>query len=60
MYFFFFLWLSTSALLTLVAGLMKFYLALYCFFFLSFLALSEGLESWLEVGTEALALDLSL
>ena len=28
-------------------------------FFLSFLALSEGSESWVEVGTKTLALDLS-
>ena len=46
-------------LLTLVAGVES-RLTLYYFFFLSFLALLEGPKSWVGVGTEALALDLSL
>ena len=56
--FFFVLWLPTSALLTPVAGVES-RLALCYFFFLSFLALLEGSEFWVEVGIEALALDLS-
>ena len=55
---FFALWSPTSALLTPVAG-MESRLALCCFFFLSFLTLLEGSEFWVEVGMEALALDLA-
>ena len=58
MSFFFLLWSLTSSLLTLVAELES-RLALCYFFFLSFLALLEDLESWVKVSTEALALDLS-
>ena len=54
---FFVLWSPTAALLTPMAGIES-RLALFCFFFLSFLALSEGSEFWVEVSTEALALDL--
>ena len=52
---FFFFLLPTSALLTPVAGVeeslnsLESFLFLYCFFFLSLLALSEGLEPWVEV-----------
>lgn len=59
MSFFIFLCSPTFALLTLVARSMESRLVLCCFFFLSFLALSEGLKSWLEIGMETLALDLS-
>ena len=59
MSFFFVLWSPTSALLTLVAKVES-RLALCYFFFLSFLALLEGSKSWVEVGMEALALDLSM
>ena len=57
MFFFFVLWSPTSALLTPMAGV-KSRLALYNFFFLSFLALLEDSESWVGVGMETLALDL--
>ena len=59
MFFFLFLWLQTFALLTPVAGLVESRLVLCYFFFLSFLALLEGSESWVNVGIEALALALS-
>ena len=59
MSFILFFWLSPSALLTMVAGLVESYLFLYCFF-LSFLALLKSLESWVEMGTKILALDASL
>ena len=58
MSFFFVLWSLTSALLTPVSGVES-RLALCYFFILFFLALLEGLEFWIEVGTEALALDWS-
>ena len=58
--FFFFLLLSlTFAMLTLVAELVESHLSSCYLFFLSSLALSKGLEFWVEAGTEALALNLS-
>ena len=61
---FFLLFLSpTLATLTLMAGVVELLefsksleslLSLCCFFFLSFLVLVEGSESWVEVNTEAL------
>lgn len=49
------------AALTLIAGLVESRIFFHYFFFLSFLALLKGLESWVELGIEILeALDLSL
>ena len=57
MSFFLLLWSPIYALLSPMAEV-KFYLALCYIFFLSFLALLKSSGFWMEVGTEALALDL--
>ena len=54
MSFFFVILLPTSTTLILVARLVESHLFFHCFFFLSFLALSKNLESWVEVDIEAL------
>lgn len=57
----FFFLLATSIALILLAGLVKSCLSFHYFFFLSFLALLEGLKSWVKVeALKAKALKLIL